>query len=280
MALVNIINVCVLDNPTMFTNPFQFEVTVECLQDLPDDIDWKIVYVGSAEDSTHDQTLEEVSVGPVTSGVSKFVLQAPAPDPATIANADLIGVTVVLVTCSYNEQEFTRIGYYVNNEYTEPYEEGSLPDPVELSKLRRNILAAEPRVTRFPINWSGEQPGVLAQEALTETFTAEDDDALDLDEMEEGGEEDEEDEEDDDEDDDDIDLAEEDESAGADPADPSHKGTILGQGNGLENVQNVGTDQTAGMGLGNEAALAVGEVMLMEDSNSMDVARMQRAPLF
>ena len=36
MALVNIINVCVLDNPTMFTNPFQFEVTVECLQDLPD----------------------------------------------------------------------------------------------------------------------------------------------------------------------------------------------------------------------------------------------------
>lgn len=236
--------------------------------------------MGSAEDSTHDQTLEEVSVGPVTSGVSKFVLQAPAPDPATIANADLIGVTVVLVTCSYNEQEFTRIGYYVNNEYTEPYEEGSLPDPVELSKLRRNILAAEPRVTRFPINWSGEQPGVLAQEALTETFTAEDDDALDLDEMEEGGEEDEEDEEDDDEDDDDIDLAEEDESAGADPADHSHKGTILGQGNGLENVQNVGTDQTAGMGLGNEAALAVGEVMLMEDSNSMDVARMQRAPLF
>lgn len=36
MALVNIINVAVMDNPTAFTNPFQFEVTFECLQELPD----------------------------------------------------------------------------------------------------------------------------------------------------------------------------------------------------------------------------------------------------
>ena len=210
------------------------------------------------------------------------MLQAPAPDQTKIANADLIGVTVVLVSCSYNEQEFTRIGYYVNNEYTEPYEEGSLPDPVELSKLRRNILAAEPRVTRFPINWSGEQPAVLVQEAGSGEGAAEDGDALDLDEMEEGGEEDEEDEEDDDDDDDEIDLAEEDESAEpeVDASDPTHKGTVFGQGNGLENVQNVETDQGM-VGMGNEIELAGGgDVMLMEDSNSMDVARMQRAPLF
>ena len=30
-----------------------------------------------------------------------------------------MGVTVVLLTCSYKDQEFIRIGYYVNNEYTE-----------------------------------------------------------------------------------------------------------------------------------------------------------------
>lgn len=36
MALVNVLNVLVLDNPTAFSNPFQFEVTVECLQELPD----------------------------------------------------------------------------------------------------------------------------------------------------------------------------------------------------------------------------------------------------
>jgi histone chaperone ASF1 len=36
MALVNVTNVIVMDNPTKFTNPFQFEVTFECLQELQD----------------------------------------------------------------------------------------------------------------------------------------------------------------------------------------------------------------------------------------------------
>ncbi len=36
MALVNITNVVVLDNPAPFTNQFSFEVTFECLQELHD----------------------------------------------------------------------------------------------------------------------------------------------------------------------------------------------------------------------------------------------------
>jgi histone chaperone ASF1 len=36
MALVNVTNVVVLDNPTAFTNPFQFDITFECLQELQD----------------------------------------------------------------------------------------------------------------------------------------------------------------------------------------------------------------------------------------------------
>ena len=35
MALVNVLDVNVLDNPTSFTNPFQFEITFECLKHLP-----------------------------------------------------------------------------------------------------------------------------------------------------------------------------------------------------------------------------------------------------
>lgn len=41
---------------------------------LPD-LEWKILYVGSADDFEHDQVLEEVMVGPVPVGVNKFVLQ-------------------------------------------------------------------------------------------------------------------------------------------------------------------------------------------------------------
>lgn len=39
------------------------------------DVEWKMVYVGSADDQTHDQELESVMVGPVTQGKYKFVFQ-------------------------------------------------------------------------------------------------------------------------------------------------------------------------------------------------------------
>ena len=46
-------------------------------------------------------------------------MQAKSPDPSQIPDEDLVGVTVVLLTCSYKDREFVRVGYYVNNEYTE-----------------------------------------------------------------------------------------------------------------------------------------------------------------
>lgn len=91
-------------------------------------------------------------------GINKFVLSADAPDISQIPNGDVLGVTVVLVTCSYREKEFVRVGYYVNNEYSEPYdEESGPPKPLDLSKVRRHVLAEKPRVTRFPISWGDEE---------------------------------------------------------------------------------------------------------------------------
>ena len=73
MAKVHVCNVVVLDNPSHFKNPFQFEITFECIevqsswgkqsvywcnsiqQDLPEDLEWKIIYVGSAESEEYDQ---------------------------------------------------------------------------------------------------------------------------------------------------------------------------------------------------------------------------------
>uniref|UniRef100_A0A1S4DDS1 Probable histone chaperone ASF1A n=1 Tax=Nicotiana tabacum TaxID=4097 RepID=A0A1S4DDS1_TOBAC len=75
MSAVNITNVAVLDNPAPFLSPFQFEISYECLDALKDDLEWKITYVGSAEDETYDQLLESVFVGPVNVGKYRFVLQ-------------------------------------------------------------------------------------------------------------------------------------------------------------------------------------------------------------
>ena len=98
------------------------------------DLEWKVIYVGSAEDMHADQVLDEILVGPVPVGVNKFVLQADAPDPASIPSADILGVTVVLVTCSYKAREFIRIGYYVNDEHADPYDpEVGPPSPLDIT---------------------------------------------------------------------------------------------------------------------------------------------------
>ena len=74
------------------------------------DLEWRVTYVGSAESDQHDQELESVLVGPVPVGMNKFVLHTKAPSPDNIPIEDLLGVTVVLITCSYKSKEFIRVG--------------------------------------------------------------------------------------------------------------------------------------------------------------------------
>ncbi|WVZ20403.1 hypothetical protein V8G54_007725 [Vigna mungo] len=188
MSAVNITNVTVLDNPASFLTPFQFEISYECLTALKDDLEWKLIYVGSAEDETYDQLLESVLVGPVNVGNYRFVLQASdmninltnsalhhaiahalaltlkvlfglqadPPDPSKIREEDIIGVTVLLLTCSYLGQEFIRVGYYVNNDYDDEQLREEPPPKVLIDQVQRNILSDKPRVTKFPINFHPE----------------------------------------------------------------------------------------------------------------------------
>lgn len=111
--------------------------------------------MGCASSSDHDQTLEELMVGPVAVGMHRFILQAPAPDHTAIPDGDLLGVTVILITCSYMDKEFIRIGYYVNNELAGEYDPENPPPIVEITQVYRNILADKPVVTRIPIDWIG-----------------------------------------------------------------------------------------------------------------------------
>lgn len=174
MSAVNLTNVTVLDNPAPFPSPFQFEISYECLTPLKDDLEWKLIYVGSAEDETYDQLLESVLVGPVNVGNYRFVLQADPPDPSKIRDEDIIGVTVLLLTCSYLGQEFVRVGYYVNNDYEDEQLREEPPPKVLIDKVQRNILSDKPRVTKFPINFypenteAAEEPPANDQPAKTD----------------------------------------------------------------------------------------------------------------
>lgn len=122
------------------------------------DIEWKVIYVGSAEDETRDQELDAVLLPASNPGRFKFVLQVDAPNPALIPSSDLVGVTIILLTCSYKEAEFVRVGYYVSNEYPTPDLNEHPPSEPNIDQITRTIAAHEPRVTKFPHKFDFCQP--------------------------------------------------------------------------------------------------------------------------
>ena len=103
--------------------------------------------------SDHDQELDSLLVGPIPVGVNKFIFEADAPKLHQIPTSEILGVTVILLTCSYDGREFVRVGYYVNNEYDSEELQAEPPAKPIIERVKRNILAEKPRVTRFAIKW-------------------------------------------------------------------------------------------------------------------------------
>lgn len=90
-------------------------------------------------------------------GQMKFVFEGQPPDVSKILASEIVGVTGVLVTCSYNQQEFFRVGYYVNNYYEEQELAENPPELPLIDRLTRHILVEKPRVTKFQIQWDDSQ---------------------------------------------------------------------------------------------------------------------------
>jgi histone chaperone ASF1 len=83
----------------------------------------------------------------------KFELETAAPDHTKIPPKDLIGVTAILLTCSYNNQEFFRVGYYVNVTFDNEEMNLNPPENIDINNVVKNILHDKPRITKFNIDW-------------------------------------------------------------------------------------------------------------------------------
>ena len=61
---------------------------------------------------------------------------------------DILGVTAVMITCSYHQQEFVRVGYFVHNDYESAELRETPPEKPDMSqKISRNIMVS--------YDWSG-----------------------------------------------------------------------------------------------------------------------------
>ena len=116
------------------------------------DLEWKLIFVSSPGDEALDQELDDCLVGPVPSGVNSFEFEGSAPDPSKIPEEDVLGVAALILTGSYRDQEFVRVGYYQNTEYDNEEMKESPPPKIMFQRLVRDI-STKPRVTRFHIKW-------------------------------------------------------------------------------------------------------------------------------
>jgi len=160
MSIVNIKNIQLLNNPARFEDDYNFRITFECVEPLKEDIEWKLLYVGDAKSEEYDQELDSCMVGPVPVGVNSFDFTASAPQPHLLpstAAEDILGVTVLILTGSYRDKEFVRVGYYVNTEYEDEARRLEPPAQVDWKGLIRNVLVEKPRVTRFNNPWDAEE---------------------------------------------------------------------------------------------------------------------------
>jgi histone chaperone ASF1 len=159
-----------LNNPARFLDPYNFRVTFECISALKEgashcinqdifvddtsysDLEWRLIYVASPDNAELDQELDDCLVGPVPVGVNAFEFEGCPPSPQSIPPGDVLGVAALILTGSYREQEFVRVGYYQYTEYDNEEMKLTPPEKIQFDKLVRDI-SSKPRVTRFQIKW-------------------------------------------------------------------------------------------------------------------------------
>ncbi|KAJ9117941.1 hypothetical protein QFC20_000222 [Naganishia adeliensis] len=159
MSIVNIRNIQLLNNPARWEDDYNFRITFECVEELKEDIEWRLLYVGDAKSEEYDQELDSCMVGPVPVGVNSFDFTAAAPQPNLLpstASKEILGVTVLILTASYRDKEFVRVGYYVNTEYEDEERRLEPPTQVDFKGLVRNVLVDKPKVTRFSVPWDSD----------------------------------------------------------------------------------------------------------------------------
>lgn len=83
--------------------------------------------------------------------MNAFDFIAPAPQHHLLPSVEpdeILGVTVIIITASYRDKEFVRVGYYVNTDYEDEQLRIEPPSKVLWDQLYRNVLIGKPKVTR------------------------------------------------------------------------------------------------------------------------------------
>lgn len=141
------------DNPGNYCSPLKWRVRVDSAATLTEPISISFVWVGSCTSSDYDQPLDSFEVGPLSQGVTEFELECDAPNPEQVPQDELVGLTILIISFQFRQQEFLRVAYYTQVAYLEESLNKNPPIPIRKDCLGRFVTMAQPVATAIPINW-------------------------------------------------------------------------------------------------------------------------------
>eukprot|EP00796_Vickermania_ingenoplastis_P012991 gene12991-8838_t len=141
------------DNPGNYESSLLWRVRVQSAQALTEPLSVSFTWVGSSASSDFDQILDSFDVGPLSEGITEFELECDGPNPDEIPQDELLGLTVLIISLKYKNQEFIRVAYYTQVAYFDPALNEHPPVPVQKAALGRFVAMPQPAVTATPIMW-------------------------------------------------------------------------------------------------------------------------------
>ncbi|KAI5152023.1 histone chaperone ASF1 [Enteropsectra breve] len=118
MSKVDLVSVKVdTDKKYKPTDSINFLVTLKVHEDIDEDLEFEVSYFGDAYSEYHDQKIGAALVGPLKAGEQFFNIETSPIDLTKIPIKSLFGVTTVLLSGKYKNEQFIRIGYIANVNY-------------------------------------------------------------------------------------------------------------------------------------------------------------------
>uniref|UniRef100_A0A0N5BWZ5 Histone chaperone asf1 n=1 Tax=Strongyloides papillosus TaxID=174720 RepID=A0A0N5BWZ5_STREA len=170
-SLVNVTSVDLLNNPAPFNDKLNLSISFNCLEAVNKPLSFDIVYIGSPNDTDHDQVLDTITVPELTVGNHTITIEVDPPVADKIPKEDFVGVTAIMLKAFYNGQLFNKISWYCAIEYTDPELIENQPETPVIEKLQRRVVFDEPRNVIYNIKWkeNEEEEEVVPTEEVEES---------------------------------------------------------------------------------------------------------------
>ena len=118
MSKIRVTNISIPVVKSPFNSPLKVNIEFEAFSSLLQELQWKIIYIGSANSCEYDQVLESFSFPVKEIGHCSFQVNVAPPDHRLIPSFDdFLGATLLMFSAMYNDKEFFRCSYFVYNNF-------------------------------------------------------------------------------------------------------------------------------------------------------------------